>query len=200
MRYDVKIQKAECRIYVNLFCVGLVVGVFLLNVGKDFFLERTGLFDEYTLYQMKYMTIDSHQLFWYVFRKRMIGVLVLLVASTTYLGMVACRGVVLWYGCSAGIFLAALMARYGLKGILLAMVSILPQYILYAPAMLILLCWCESLFRNIYLRGGEGVTEDRKTAMARAGKVFLIIIAMAVGCLVESYVNPHLLLGFLETF
>lgn len=188
------------RMYTNLFCVGLVVGIFVLNVGKKYFLERTGLLDEDTLYQMKYMTVNSAELFWYVFRKRILGVLLLLVASTTYLGVVACRGIVVWYGCSAGIFLAALLARYGLKGVLLAVVSVFPQYVLYVPAMFLLLRWCEVLFRGIYFRSGEGVAEDKKTAMARAGKIFLIIIAVAVGCLLESYVNPHLLLGFLKSF
>lgn len=193
-------MKAEYRKYVNLFCLGLVAGIFLLNIGKSFLLDNTTLLDEYTLYQMKYMTVDSNALFWYVFRKRIMGVLILLIASTTYLGLLACRGTVLWYGTSAGIFLAALIARYGIKGILLAGVSLFPQYILYVPAQLMLLVWCEGLFRGIYYKKEEMVAEDKKTAMARAGKVFLIIVAMAVGCLLESFINPHLLLGFLKVF
>lgn len=197
MQYE---RKSRYRMYVNLFCVGLVAGIFILNIGKSFLLDNTALLDEYTLYQMKYMTVDSSALFWYVFRRRILGVLALLIASTTYLGLLACRGVVLWYGFSAGIFLATLIARYGLKGILLAGVSMFPQYILYVPVMLMLLTWCEVLFRGIYYRDGETESENKKTAMVRAGKVFLIIVAMAVGCLLESYINPYFLLGFLKVF
>lgn len=200
MQYEGKGRKAEYRIYVNLFCIGFVVGIFVLNIGKKFLLDNTALLDEYTLYQMKYMTVDSAALFWYVFRRRILGVVFLLIAATTYLGLVACRGVVVWYGFSTGVFLAALIARYGIKGILLAGVSIFPQYILYVPAMLMLLVWCEMLFRGIYYRNGEDVAEDKKTAMKRAGKVFLIIVIMAVGCLLESYINPYFLLGFLKVF
>jgi len=123
-----------------------------------------------------------------------------LVASTTYLGLVVCRGVVVWYGFSAGVFLAALIARYGIKGILLAGISVFPQYILYVPVILMLVVRCEGLFREIYYRNGESASEDKKAAMIRAGKMFLIIVIMAVGCLLESYVNPYILLGFLKVF
>lgn len=200
MQHEGKSRKAKYRIYVNLFCLGLVVGITILNVGKSFLLDNTTLLDEYTLYQMKYMTVDSDALFWYVFRRRILGVIILLVTSTTYLGLVACRGVVVWYGFSAGVFLAALIIRYGMKGILLAGVSVFPQYILYVPVMLMLLTWCEELFRGIYYRNGEVVSEEKKAAMKRAGKVFLIVVIMAVGCLLESYINPYLLLGFLKVF
>ena len=200
MLYEGKNKMVGYRIYVNLFCVGLVIGIFVLNIGKRLLVENTTLLDEYTLYQMKYMTVDCNALFWYVFRRRIFALLIVLILSTTYLGLVICRGAVIWYGFSAGIFLATLIIRYGLKGILLAGVSIFPQYILYVPAMIMLLSWCEVLFRGIYCRNGEEVVENKKTAMARAGKVFLIIVVMAVGCLLESYVNPYILQGFLKIF
>lgn len=200
MQQEGKIKKEKYRVYTNLFCLGLVAGICILNIGKSFLLDHTALLDEYTLYQMKYMTVDSDALFWYVFRRRIFGVILLLVASTTYLGLVVCRGAVVWYGFSAGIFLATLIARYGLKGILLAGISVFPQYLLYVPVILTLLVRCEGLFREIYYRSGETVAEDKKTAIMRAGKIFLIIVIMAVGCLLESYVNPSLLLGFLKVF
>ena len=200
MQYDGKVRKAEYRKYGNLFCVGLVVGIFVVNLGKSFLLDNTSLLDEATLYQMKYMTVDNNALFWYVFRRRIFCVLFLLIASTTYLGLVVCRGVVVWYGFSAGVFLATLTVRYGIKGVLLAVVSVFPQYILYVPMLLMLLVLCEQLFRGIYYRNGDVVTEDKKTTMTRSGKVFLIIMVMAVGCLLESYINPYFLLGFLKVF
>lgn len=200
MQYENKTGKREYRIYINLFCAGMIVGIFLLSLGKAFLLEHTSLLDEDTLYQMKYMTVDNKALFWYVFRRRIFGVIFLLVVSTTYLGMVACRGTALWYGFSAGVFVSTLIARYGLKGILLAIVSIFPQYLLYMPAMIMLLVWCEAFFRGIYYHGVDSGTEDKKTAMKRARKVFLIIVIMAVGCLMESYINPYFLLGFLKVF
>ena len=42
------------------------------------------------------------------------------------------------------------MFRYGIKGILLGIVSIFPHYLCYLPAMILLLRWCEDMHRSIY--------------------------------------------------
>ena len=78
-----------------------------MNIGKNILLENTGLFDESTLYAMKYMALDSDALFSYVLRERLLGILILTVLSTTYLGLAVCAGTVFWYGMAAGGFLAA---------------------------------------------------------------------------------------------
>ena len=184
-----------------LFCVGLLSGIILMNVGKSILLENTGLFDEDTLYQMKYMTVDSSALFCYILRKRIGKLLILAVLSTTYLGLAACVGTVFWYGCSAGILISSLSMRYGVKGIMLAVVSIFPQYLLYVPAMVVMLGWCETVFRGIYHRNSGGYEAlDKGFMIQKAGQLVAIILAMIAGCLLEGYMNPHLLKGFLRIF
>jgi len=186
--------------YLTLFCVGLVAGFFMINIGKSILLEDAGLFDEHTLYQMKYMTVDSNALFYYVLRKRILRMLVLAVMGTTYLGLLVCMGTALWYGMSAGVFLTALALRYGVKGIGLAVLFVFPQYLIYVPVALALLFWCESIFRGIYIRKGERGQWDRGAMFRKAGQLLAICGAAAVGCLLESYVNPFLLMGFLKVF
>ncbi|MDE6168935.1 MAG: stage II sporulation protein M, partial [Acetatifactor sp.] len=117
-----------------VFCAGLLAGIVIMNLGKSILLENTGLFDEDTLYHMKYMTVDGSALFSYVFRKRIMTVLILAMLATTYLGLAVCVGTAFWYGMSAGGYLTALALRYGLKGILLALAGVFPQYLLYVPA------------------------------------------------------------------
>ena len=146
-------REAFQRNFLVCFGVGLLIGIVVVNIGKGILLGETGLFDEATLYHMKYMTVDSNALFSYIFRKRMGRVLILAVLSTTYLGLVACMGAAFWYGMSAGAFLTSLALRYGLKGILLSVVGLFPHFLLYVPAVLLLLAWCEELFRGIYVRG-----------------------------------------------
>lgn len=193
--------KSGKRKFFSLFCVGLFVGIIVTNIGKSILLEDTGLFDEYTLYHMKYMTVDSNALFCYIFRKRIGMALGLALLSTTYLGLVACMGATLWCGMSMGVFLAALSVRYGIKGIMLAFVCMLPQYLLYVPAALALLSWCEGIFRGIYIRaGGEFWGGDKSYLLKRAGWLAVICAAVTFGCLLEGYVNPYLMLGFLKIF
>ena len=187
MRFAGREWKIGRNAFMPVFCVGLLAGIIILNMGKGILLEGTGLFDEDTLYRMKYMTVDSNALFCYILRKRVVRLAVL--------------GVTFWYGMSAGAFLAALTLRYGIKGIALALAGIFPQYLIYIPAALFLLSWCETLFRGIYARGGGGISlEDRRLLIKKAGQLAGALLAVTVGCLLEGYVNPYLFLGFLKIF
>lgn len=181
------------------FGIGLLAGIFVVNVGKGILLGEAGLFDEETLCQIKYMTVDSRALFCYLLRKRVGRLLALAVFSTTYLGLAACMGVAVWYGAASGAFLASLALRYGLKGILLAAVALFPHTLLYIPAALALLVWCEELFRGIYMRR-EFNAGDRRLLLKKAGRLAGILLVVLAGCLLEGYVNPYLLLGFLRIF
>lgn len=193
--------KAGRSTFLYFFCGGLLAGIFIMNIGKGIMLEGTGLFDSDTLIRMKYMTVDCNALFCYIFRKRMGRLIILAVLSTTYLGLAAYYGLTFWYGMSAGTFLTALAVRYGLKGILLACISIFPHYLVYVPAVLVLLLWCETLYRSIYIRGGgEFNPGDRGFLLKKAGQLLAVLAAVTVGCLLEGYINPYLLLGFLKVF
>ena len=192
--------KAEQSLYIKIFGVGMLLGIIIMNFGKSILLENTGLFDEYTLYYMKNRTVDGDALFIFVLKERTQIILFLIIAATTYLGLLACRGVMLWYGISAGAFLTALVLRYGIKGMILAVVSVFPQYILYAPAILALVLWCEELFRGIYYRSGEFANSDKRNKIRKMGQLLTILFMVLVGCFLEGYVNSRLLIGFLQVF
>lgn len=181
-----------------IFCISLAAGILIMNIGKNILLESTGLFDAETLYAMKYMTVDGTALFSYVLWKRLVRLLGLAALSTTYLGLALCAGAVAWYGMSAGIFLSALVLRYGIKGIFLAVVALFPHYLLYVPAVAALIIWCETLYRGIYSRtAGE---ERGGFWVKRLALLAAIFAAVIGGCLLEAYVNPPVLLGYLKVF
>ncbi|MCI8691893.1 MAG: hypothetical protein HFH91_03955 [Lachnospiraceae bacterium] len=190
---------ARQRVFFTCFSVGVLIGIVIINIGKGVLLGDMGLFNEETLSQMMYMTVDGNAFFCYILRKRIGRLLILAVLSTTYLGLASCMGISFWYGMSAGTLLASLIIRYGLKGILLAVVSIFPQYLLYVPAVLAMLYWCEELYKGIYVRG-EFNTGEKKVWIGKAGQLLAILAAVGAGCLLEGYLNPYLLLGFLKIF
>ncbi|HBA47030.1 MAG TPA: hypothetical protein DCZ91_04380 [Lachnospiraceae bacterium] len=199
MRFSWRGLKTGNHTFLTFFCAGLIAGILVIQMGKSILLGDGGMFDESTLYHLKYMTVDSNALFFYVFRKRLFRLLGLAVLSTTYLGLIACMGAAFWYGLSAGAFLAALTIRYGIKGILLALISMFPQYLVYVPVLLALLIWCEELFRGIYVRG-EYSAADRGFVLKKAGRLLVLIAVLIVGCMMEAYMNPYLLMGFLKIF
>lgn len=187
--------------YGLIFPGGVLAGILLIFVQKGLLLDNTGMLDEYTLYHMKYMTIDSAALFGYVLRLRMKSVIALTILATTYLGLVVCAGTAFWYGMSAGVFLGTAVIRYGLKGILFVLAGVLPQYILYVPAIAALLVWCESLNRSIYFKSGIRVEEEKSRLWPkRIFQLAVILLMILLGCLLESFTNPGLLEKFLKKF
>lgn len=187
--------------FATIFTVGVFAGIFFMNLGKSILLENTGLLDEYTLYHIKYATVDSSALFYYILKRRLSSVLILAVLATTYLGFVICCGVSLWYGVCAGAFLGAAVLRYGIKGILLVFAGIFPQYLVYVPAMIAMLWWCRNIYRMIYLDRTCGWEGTKPFLFPKSIlQLVIIIVVFVVGCILESFLNPFVLKGLLNIF
>lgn len=116
---------------------------------------------------------------------------------TTYLGLLFCGGMTVKYGFSIGLFLGTATCRYGIKGILLCIVGIFPHYLCYVPAMVMLLQWCEDIYRSIYFY--HNITgQGKKSLPGKLGKPVLILGVLVLGCVLEAFVNPVLFKGFLQ--
>ena len=182
-----------------LFLIGFGIGLFAAYFGRGIWFQTTGILDEDTLYRMKYMTVDSGVLFAYVLCKRCRNFFVLIIMATTYLGLVFCGGITVKYGFSIGFFISSAVYRYGIKGLLLGIVGAFPQYLCYVPAILLLIRWCEDLHRSIYFY--HNITgQGKKSLPGRLGKLALILMVLIFGCILECFVNPVLLKGFLQFF
>lgn len=101
---------------------------------------------------------------------------------------------------AAGTFLGALTIRYGIKGVILAVVSVFPQILFYLPAIIMMLGWGEDIYRAIYSKGTLPDGTDRVFWMKKLGRLGLIALITVLGCMMEGYVNPGLLLGYLKEF
>lgn len=184
-----------------MFLAGVVLGIVIMHWGKSLLLDNTGLLDEYSLYHMKYMTVDSNAFFLYVLRVRLKDVALLAVMSTTYLGLAVAGLMTVWYGTAMGMFLSAAVMRYGLKGVLLCLTGVFPQYLCYVPAFVILLLWTEQVCRSIYFKDSVGAeTTIRGTLVQRLLQLLIVIAVVAAGCILESYVNPGLVTKLLRIF
>lgn len=196
---------------VPIFLAGIFTGLLIMGFGKSNLIGTEGLLDANTLYSMKNMTVDNNALFYYVLRSRIGFALFMVVAATTYLGLFLCAGVTFWFGMSSGMFLSAALMRYGIKGIFLVAAAIFPQYLLYVPAMLALLLWCEKLCRNIYYQksfriqraqegGGIKKLFPLVGGMGFAIQLIAACMALLAGCVLESYINPYVFTGLLKIF
>lgn len=182
-----------------LFLCGFLAGILAVYLGKGTVIRNSSLLNEDVLYRMKYITVDSSALFGYIICKRCRNFLILIVMATTYLGLIFCGGVTAKYGFSVGLFLGTTIYLYGIKGILLGIVGIFPHYFLYVPAMIMLLRWCEEIHRSIYFY--HNITgQGKKSLPGKLIKLLLILVILIFGCVLESFVNPVLLKGFLQFF
>jgi stage II sporulation protein M len=183
-----------------IFAVGIFAGIILMNIEKSTLLENTDLLDEDTFSGMKFMTVDSSALFYYALKKRMGSAVLLTILSTTYLGLPVCFMFVLWQGMLLGGFVSLFIIRYGIKGAILAMISLFPQYLVYIPAFYALVHLCEAMNRKIYFSKYTERYTNKNNRLANFTKFIVVFSAIFIGCILESFINSKLFIEYLKIF
>ena len=177
-----------------LFIIGICGGIVLANLIKSELLSGTELLGENALLQVRYAVIDSKSLFLHLLGQRLGEALLLMLLSTTFLGLVTVWFYALRYGLSLGLLLTTLLAGHGIKGLLLLAAGMLPQMLIYIPVWALLLALAERTCRRLYyLNGNEGLAGLRRIGIHLSAQTGLLLFALAVGCWMEAYVNPYLL-------
>lgn len=206
--YLKKHNDSKNRVLFLIMGAGFLLGLFLMNFGKKALLDNTDLLSEYTLYEMKYTVIDGNAFFWYVLQKRVGMVLVLALLSTTWLGMAATWACAAWLGVCGGMLVMASILRYGLKGIVLILVGLFPQGIVYFPVIFLLLQWSYQFCLTLYFpyrlstNNLSAVEESAKGILIRKKVLQLLALlgVVIIGCFLEGYVNPKLVISLLKIF
>lgn len=184
-----------------LFIIGICGGIVLANLVKSEWLSGTELLDDNALLQARYAAIDNRSFFLCLLGQRLWKAVLLILLSTTFLGLAAVWLYVLRYGFSLGILIAALFSEQGIKGMLLLLVGLLPQTLLYAPAWMLLLALAErTCMRLYYMNGNEGLSGLKRLGIHLSAQTGLLLFALTVGCWLEAYVNPVLLRLALKLF
>ena len=184
---------------IALWCIGFFVGILLTNLTKGLWIEGE-LFDVDSLYYLKYMTMDKGAYFGFVLWERWKVVGILLILATTYLGHIVGRGAVLCYGTAFGAFLSVLSVRYGVKGCLFGLLSTFPHFLLYVPAFVSLLFFCEEIFFHIYHKKEALDWKNKKSVLQQGARLMGILVTIFAGCVLEVYINTPLIMGVLKIF
>ncbi len=186
-----------------VFAGGFVVGIFAMNLAKDFFLSDGGILNINALNRIKYLEVDGAALLRYVLGEKAKIFFLLVILSTTFAGIASSYGFVLWQGVLTGMFITAATIRYGMKGILLMIAGMFPQQLLLVPAWVMLLNWCCQLCCHFYYphKDCEPEYSNRKRYAVRKGVTFLWITGVVIiGSILECYVNPILITEVLKIF
>lgn len=199
-------RAGESDRYLNwlyMFAGGFIAGIFLMNIGKNFFLSDGGILNISALNRIKYLEVDGSALLRYVLKERSGVIFLLVILSTTFVGVAASYAFVLWQGALVGMFITAATIRYGMRGILLMLAGMFPQQLLLVPAWIMLLNWCCQLCCKFYYphKDYEPAYRNRNRYMVRKGVLFLWIVGVVIiGSILECYVNPILISEILNIF
>jgi len=186
-----------------LFLGSFFLGVFLMNMGNETLLTEEGIFSAASISRLKYIEIDNTRFLKYVLKQRMGEGALLVLLSTTGIGLAAIYAWVIWQGVLAGMTITAAIIRFGVKGLLLLLGSLFPHQLLIIPAEVMLLGWCfENNSRG--QRFGNFAPpfyNSKKQQFLRQGIALLwILIVILIGCILESYVNPMLISDLVKIF
>lgn len=173
------------RKYKLLFVGAFALGILLIAAGGSAFLSENGLLNEETLQRLQSVTISNSHFFMYLLVRRLTVAGALLLLSNTQYGKFAVKCFLVWQGGMFGMFFAAAMIRYQMKGLLFVVGSLFPHQFILIPSYVLLLYWCLNMQ---YIR-------RRKRWL-----LLWIMSGMLLGCFLESYVNPILLLDILKIF
>lgn len=204
-----------------LFAIGMFLGIVFLNFEKGVLLQSTGIWDADMIARMASLSLGGSALFVSILSKRGIRFLGVTILSTTYLGTAVCVLGAFGYGFMFGGYVAGAVLRHGIKGILLACLGIMPQYLFYGPMIYGLFVWCSQTCGWIY--GKRGRMRPDNVGLSHAGLGYMksgvlvlgrlglngnakapvlaervlswlfLLALLLVGCVLESYLGPKLL-------
>ncbi|NBJ93809.1 stage II sporulation protein M [Parablautia muri] len=186
-----------------LFLGSFLFGVLIMNMGNETLLSEGGIFSQTSVGRLRYMEIDSGRFFRYVLEHRMGEGALLLLLSSTGLGVISIYACIIWQGILTGMTITAAVIRYGIKGLLLLLGSLFPHQLLLIPAEVMLLGWCyENCSKGHFLGKYTAPYHKniRQQYLKQAVGLLWIVIVIFIGCILESYVNPILLSDLVKIF
>ncbi len=174
---------------------GLVIGMLTANLFFRDYLEQVDMMISVFSQKYQYTDIDGAGLLFYLMRVRLPVFLFLAIAGRTRWGGLCTLFYTMWIGFSGGMLLAMASIRQGFSGILLILASMLPQYLVYIPGLLL-------LFYGVFTMasgkkgGAAGSGKNRKYLLIFAIAFFLFLI----GLILEAYVNPIFVKRILKNY
>lgn len=160
---------------------GFLLGIIYVNFIAKKYMAEPGIFSDYFLNQFVNVKIDVRDYIWYLIRLRAVPFIALGFFSFTRLRKAAAVLFLIWAGISGGILVSAAASELGIKGCLLCVTALFPQFLFYIPAFLVLLWYCCSVPQSRWNRQ----------------KTVFTVLMMSLGLILELYVNPIIVKGFL---
>lgn len=164
-----------------LFLPGFLLGILYVNFIVKQYIAEPGIFSTYVMRQYASVEIIAGEYMLYLVRVRLLPAVFLAGMSFTKLRKLSAAGFLLWTGFSSGMLLTMAVIGMGVKGIFLCIVGILPHFLCYIPAGIVVLWYCWMYPQNRWNRQ----------------KTVFVVLMLLMGLILEAYVNPVWMKAFL---
>lgn len=165
------------------FYAGIFIGNFICQSGSGAVCSGGRDFQRIFLKQYRAADILTGEYIWYLLQVRLLPFLVLLGSAFTKFRKAAVILFLIWTGFSAGLLFSMAVLGMGVKGSILCIAGMLPQFLCYIPAYLIVVWYAYCYPRMQW---------NIQKSLVSGG-------LLLVGIVLELYVNPVLVGAFLKT-
>lgn len=192
MRFHLKIAFSPKMRFLFSFFGGLLAGIIYGWIFAPGYMEQVGFLSDAFLLDYLKREVDGNELFVYLLKGRGISLCFIWILGSSFLGGALIYLVLLWSGFSVGLYLMAGLVKRGIGGLGFCIAAVFPQILFYIPAFGLV------LIQAFVLSGKREMGRER---ILRYGIIlFVCVLLLFLGVLMESYVNPVILKKLLKNF
>ena len=187
-------KKAYFFIVLIMFCLGISFGLYTVKyMGASDRNDLTNYFSSFTN-NVGNEPINYGRLLFEVIKKNIIILIPIFILGLTFFGAPIILILDLLKGFTLGYTFSFMVTTFEGKGLGLALVSIIPQNIIYIPCFIALsvisLSMSTEKFKSRYFKYGNAKTSFFGDVL---NKLVIIIILFSIGILIETYISPSII-------
>lgn len=182
------------KFFACLFLAGFLLGTVVLNFAYQRRGQDVAKLQLFTLEEAGQEALNYENYFFYLLPGRLGRMAVLQVIGATVLGTPLVMILLFVQGFLCGAFFGIALLQNGIRGMLVFLAALLPQYLIYVPAAL-------GMYTVICVMAGQASMRGRFSGRKAIQYFLWCLLFLTVtlwGTLLECYLNPPLLCWFLK--
>ena len=169
--------------YYIVILLGAAVGSLMANLVIDDITDKIGMFNEDFNNAIMSVSLDKTLYLRYILKLRLKEYICFMLVLFTPAAIAGIYIFMLFAGISSGLMISVCIMNMGIKGMFIYAVCLIPQYIIYAIAVFLMVSYIEKRLINI-----------KKTVIV----IFISLIFLIAGILYESYISLFIIRGLFE--
>ena len=175
--------RAREKYLMIFFVISFVIGILYINmIGKEQMISYD-IFEKYNFEQYLVFVLERKEYLAYIIKLRLTPLIILGLLNITKLRKISAVLFVLWTGFLAGVFVAYGLLTFSLTTFVLCILGIVPHFVCYIAGYIIILNYMYSYPENRW----------------NSVKTIFIIFVIAIGMILEIYINPIVMKLLIKT-